>query len=59
MKKFKKESVRLAMIGAIIGIMMTIVFSQSSNVLAFIPAAGAIGALIGTIIDRKKNKNLP
>jgi hypothetical protein len=59
MKKIKKTSVKLAMIGAIIGIMMTIVFSQSSNVLAFIPVAGAVGALIGTIIDKKKNKNLP
>jgi len=59
MRKIKKTSVRLAMIGAIIGLGMTIVFSQSSIVLAFIPLAGAIGALIGTIIDRKKNKNLP
>lgn len=58
MKKFKKTSVRLAMIGAIIGIMMTIVFSQSPNVLALIPAAGAVGGLIGTIIDKRKNRNL-
>jgi len=59
MRKIKNTSVRLAMIGGIIGIMMTIVFSKSSNVLALIPIAGAIGALIGTIIDRKKKKNLP
>jgi len=59
MKKIKKTSVKLAMISAIIGIMMTIVFSQSSNVLAFIPVAGAVGALIGTLIDKKKKKNLP
>ncbi len=56
MKKFKKKSVRLAMIGAIIGIMMTIVFSKSPNVLGFIPIASAIGGLIGVIID-KKNSN--
>ena len=54
MKKFKKKSVRLAMIGAIIGIMMSIVFSKSANVIAIIPMATAVGALIGIIIDRKK-----
>jgi lipoprotein signal peptidase len=42
------------MIGAIIGIMMTIVFGKSPMVLAFIPVAGAIGGLIGMIIDRKR-----
>jgi lipoprotein signal peptidase len=54
MKKIEKASVRLAMIGVIIGLMMTIVFHESPNVLAFIPVAGAIGGLIGTLIDRKK-----
>lgn len=54
MKKFTKSSVRLAMIGAIIGIMMTIVFSQSPLVVAFIPAATAFGGLIGMIIDKRK-----
>lgn len=59
MRKEKKKSVIMAMIGAIIGIMLSIVFSNSSNMLAIIPAAGVVGGLIGTIIDRKRNKNLP
>ncbi|WP_456437133.1 hypothetical protein [Psychroserpens sp.] len=56
MRKIKKKSVRIAMIGAIIGIMMTIVFSKSPNVLAFIPVASAIGALIGAIIDKREKQ---
>ncbi len=59
MKKIKKNSIRIAMIGAIIGIMMTIVFNKSPMVLAFIPVASAVGGLIGTIIDKRKNNNLP
>ena len=59
MKKRKKRAVIMAMVGAIIGIMLSIVFSNSKNMLAIIPVAGVIGGLIGTIIDRKKNKNLP
>ena len=59
MKKRKKKAVIMAMVGAIIGIMLSIVFSNSKNMLAIIPVAGAIGGLIGTIIDRRKNKNLP
>lgn len=47
---------RMAMIGAIIGIMMTIVFSKSPMVLGFIPIASAVGGLIGTLIDKKKNR---
>ncbi|WP_298511576.1 hypothetical protein [uncultured Kordia sp.] len=57
MKKIDKVSVRLAMIGVIIGLMMTIVFHKSPNVLAVIPVAGAIGGLIGTIIDKKRARN--
>ena len=59
MKKRKKKAVIMAMVGAIIGIMLSIVFSNSKNMLAIIPVAGVIGGLIGTIIDRRKNKNLP
>lgn len=59
MKKEKKRAVIMAMVGAIIGIMLSIVFSNSANMLAVIPVAGVLGGLIGTIIDRKKNKNLP
>lgn len=59
MKKGKKRAVIMAMVGAIIGIMLSIVFSNSKNMLAIIPVAGVIGGLIGTIIDRKKNKNVP
>lgn len=47
----------MAMIGAVIAIMLSIVFSRSSNMLAIIPAAGVVGGLIGSIIDRKWNKN--
>ncbi len=59
MKTGKKRTIIMAMVGAIIGIMLSIVFSNSKNMLAIIPVAGVIGGLIGTIIDRKKNKNLP
>jgi len=55
MKESKKKSVRLAMIGVIVGIMMTIVFKDSPNVIALIPVAGAVGGLIGYFIDKKKN----
>jgi hypothetical protein len=54
MKESKKKSVRIAMVGVIIGIMMTIVFSNSPNVIALIPVAGAVGGLIGYLIDKKK-----
>lgn len=59
MKIGKKRTVIMAMVGTIIGIMLSIVFSNSKNMLAIIPVAGVIGGLIGTIIERKKNKNLP
>ena len=49
----------MAMVGAIIGIMLSVVFSKSPMVLAFIPVAGAIGGLFGMIIDKRRNKNLP
>ena len=57
MKRFTKTSLKLAMIGGIIGIMMTIIYSQSTSALAFIPVAGVVGALIGNIIDKKKSNN--
>ena len=57
MKEEKKKSVRLAMVGVIIGIMFNIVFSNSSNVLALIPVAGALGGLIGYFIDKRKMKS--
>ena len=53
MKESRKKSVRLAMVGVIIGIMLNIVFSNSPNVLALIPVAGAVGGLIGYLIDKK------
>jgi len=59
MKKRKKRAVIMAMVGAIIGIMLSVVFSKSPMVLAFIPVAGAIGGLFGMIIDKRRNKNLP
>ena len=48
----------MGMIGAIIGIMMSIVFHNSPFVLAFAPVGVIVGAAIGTLIDkRKKTKN--
>ena len=55
MKK-NKTAVIMGMVGAIVGIMMSIVFSNSSNTLALIPVGGVLGGLIGTIIDRKNLK---
>lgn len=49
---------KLGMIGAIIGIMISIVFKDSANIITLAPAAGAIGALIGTIIHRRKEASL-
>ena len=57
MKRFKKTSLKLAMIGGIIGIMMTIIYSQSTNIIAVIPIAGVVGALIGTHIDKNRANN--
>ena len=57
MRKGKKKSIIMAMIGAIIGIMISVVFSNSSNLLAVAPVAGIIGGLIGTFIDKRKGVN--
>lgn len=57
MRRIKKKSVRLSMIGGSIGIMMTIIFSKSPMVLGFIPIASALGALIGAIIDKKRKRS--
>jgi lipoprotein signal peptidase len=59
MKKGKKKSVIMAMICAIIGLIFSIVFSNSSNMLIIIPVAGVAGGLIGAMIDGKWNKDLP
>lgn len=55
MKEKNKKSVVIAMIGAVVGIMLGIVFSNSSNLLAIIPVAGVLGGLVGTIIDRRRS----
>ena len=49
----KNKSLRMAMAGVIIGLMLNIVFSNSPNVLAIIPVAGALGGLTGYLIDKK------
>ncbi|MEQ8424921.1 MAG: hypothetical protein RIA63_09425 [Cyclobacteriaceae bacterium] len=54
MSKFKSKKIQLAVVGMIIGLMMTVVFSKSKNVIALTPAAVAIGGLIGTLIDKRK-----
>lgn len=59
MKKGKKKVVVMAMIGAIIGIMLSVVFSNSPNMIAIIPVTGALGGLIGTIIDKRRNTKNP
>lgn len=57
MKKAKKNrTIIMAMIGAIIGFMISIVFSKSSNLLAFAPVGLLIGGLVGSIIDNRNNK---
>ena len=54
--KSKKKSVRLGIIGLILGIMFSVVFNKSNNnVIFLISILGAVGA----IIDRRKSKNLP
>ncbi|MCB0496063.1 MAG: signal peptidase II [Cyclobacteriaceae bacterium] len=57
MEKRKKRTVVMAMMGAIIGTMFSIVFSNSNNMMTIIPVAFIIGGLIGTIIDRRKSKD--
>jgi len=57
MKKIKnsKKSVRIGIIGLILGIMFSIVFNKSNNnVIYLIPILGTIGAIVGAIIDRRK-----
>jgi len=57
--KSKKKSVRLGIIGLILGIMFSVVFNKSNNnVIYLIPILGAVGAIAGAIIDQRKNKNL-
>jgi uncharacterized membrane protein YjjB (DUF3815 family) len=56
MKKINKKTVRSAMIGAVIGLMMSIVFSKSSNVLTFIPIATIAGGLLAYLIEKRKKK---
>lgn len=52
--KSKKKSVRLGTVGLILGIMFSVVFSKSNNnVIYLIPILGAVGAILGTIIDQK------
>lgn len=59
--KSKNKSVRLGIIGLILGIMFSVVFNKSSNnVIYLIPILGAVGAIVGAIIDkRKKQKTCP
>lgn len=58
MKKNRKKVVVLTIIGLIIGMTMGLIFNKSENAIALMPIAGALGGLIGTIIDKRtKNKN--
>lgn len=62
MKKLKrKKTVVMTIIGLVIGMAMSIIFCKSTNAIALIPIAGALGGLAGTLIDRrinnKKSKN--
>ncbi len=57
MKEERKKSVVLAIIGIVIGCTMSIVFSSSKMIIALIPVLGALGGLIGTLIDKRRLKN--
>jgi len=58
--KSKRKSVRLGIIGLIFGMMFSVVFNKSdNNVIYLIPILGALGTIVGAIIDKRKDKNLP
>jgi uncharacterized membrane protein YjjB (DUF3815 family) len=47
----------MAMVGVITGLMFSIVFSSSKDLIALIPLLGAVGGLVGYLIDKKKAKS--
>jgi lipoprotein signal peptidase len=58
MIKKRKKTIVLTVIGLIIGMTMSLIFNKSENALALMPIAGALGGLIGTIIDRRNNNKI-
>lgn len=54
--KKRNKAVIMAMMGSIIGIVYSIIFSNSQNILAIVPVAATVGGVIGAVIDYKKNK---
>lgn len=53
----RNKTVVLAMIGAINGLMISIVFSQYPNMIAAAPICTIVGGLIGSRIDNRNQEN--